>query len=68
MKYFLAEIYITHRKVFFGYIAFTAHFTSILVEAENWEIASEKTKTWATNRMEEFGKTYKYKHFTTPTI
>lgn len=70
MKYFLAEIYITHRKTWFGWMDSNSKMSIQLIEANNYAEANEKTQEWAEGRMKELGLNgkYKYKAFTTPAI
>lgn len=68
MKYFLGEIIITHKKTIFGWVEYTQQFSIVLVIAEDWLLAREKTSAWATQKMEPLKKEYRYKHFTTNPI
>lgn len=65
MKYFLGEIFITHRKTIFGWVEYTERFSIVLVRADDWFQACAKTDAWAAKTMEGKTKKYKYKHFTT---
>lgn len=60
MKYYLGEIYITHRKTWFGYIFYNLLYSSVLIEADDFLEAKTKCTEWANDYMKEFGDKYKY--------
>lgn len=70
MKYYLAEIYITHRKTWFGWIEYSNKLSTILVEAKDYIEAHKKTLEWAKCRIKEMKgeKKWKYQCFTTSAI
>jgi len=51
MKYFLGEIYITHKKTWFGWFKFDHLFTTDLIETKDWLTAKEIYNQYATNAM-----------------
>lgn len=63
MKYFLGEIYITHRKTFFGSIPLSHLVTTELIEADNWKAAKEKFNLYIEERYAPKLKKFKYVSF-----
>lgn len=68
MKYFLGEIYITHRKTWFGYIPMDHMLTSVLIEAKDFIEAKIKCTYWANDYMQPHKDKYKYTSFVTSPI
>ena len=70
IHYYLAEIFITHRKTWLGWMPYDNKLSIQLVAAINFAEAHKKTLEWAEERMKELGicGKYKYKAFTTPAI
>jgi len=68
MKYYLGEIYVTHRKVLFWYFPYPYKFTAVLVEAKDWVNANEKMGKYADKYMDEMKHKWKYKFYTTEPI
>jgi hypothetical protein len=68
MKYYLGEIFVTHRRVLFWWIPNIDRYTSVLIEAKSWYEANEKCGNWADKKMAHLTNQYKYKFFTTSPI
>lgn len=70
MKYYLGELYVTHRKFFGFWKPFTHKLSLTLITAYSWDEAQDKVVKWADQRMAEMGKPekWKYKAFATPAI
>lgn len=62
-KYFLGEIVVTHKKTWFGWLAFTHVLTTHLVVAKDWAEAKIKYDEYAANYMAG-GKYSKYRYET----
>jgi hypothetical protein len=68
MKYFLGEIFITHKKTWFGWIEYTENFSIILIEAKDWLTAKDKCDQWAIEKISTLNGKYRTRHFTTMAI
>jgi hypothetical protein len=51
MKYFLGEIYITHKKTWFGWLRFDHLYTTDLIEANDWLDAKLKYKHYVATEL-----------------
>jgi hypothetical protein len=67
MKYFLGEIYITHKKTWLGWFRFDHQFTTDLIEAKDWLTAKETYNEYATKTMGQKPE-YRYQVFVTMPI
>lgn len=63
MKYYLGELYVTHRKTWFGWMEHTQSLSIRLVIADNWTEAQSKFKDWSTERMKTMKGTWKWESF-----
>jgi hypothetical protein len=59
-QYFLGEIYITHKKTWFGWVRFNHLFTTDLIEATDWLEAKQKYKNYVETKMATELSKYRY--------
>lgn len=68
MKYYIGEIYVTHRKVLWWWVEYTEKFSITLIQAPDWLSAREKCKKWHDDKTEELNGKYRTTYFTTSSI
>jgi hypothetical protein len=68
MRYYLGEIYISHRKTWFGYIPADHMFNSVLIEANDFFEAKCKCTNWANEYMKPYGDKFKFTSLVTAPI
>jgi hypothetical protein len=59
-QYFLGEVYVTHKKTWFGWLRFDHLFATDLIEAEDWLTAKVKYNDHITKTMNKDLSSYRY--------
>lgn len=63
MRYFLGEIYITHKKTWLGWVKFNQKYSTSLIEAKDWLTTKELYNNHAAKIMANDAPNYRYRTF-----
>lgn len=68
MKYYLGEIYVTHRKILWWWVEYTEKFSTTLIIAQDWLTARDKCREWHDERAKEIKGRYRTTYTIAPAI